>query len=351
VISKSPKSAMAMAKRVFGHKEWWILLTLVLWQVYASSYYDVLGVSKDADERQIKKAYREKALQWHPDKNPDNREEAEKRFREVAEAYEVLSNAERRRQYDAGGDTSAQPTGFDFSDFGGFGFKDPKDLFKEMFGSEDPFADFHKFFEDVHFEEFGGESNNAMDKLEEALAKFYIAVGQQEKAAQVKGILQMDKWRGKEQKMFQSLQKKYVDASSQPHLAELKKAFDALEKSRGSSGSGFGGFGGFGDFGGGGMDMNFGGFDLGNMFGGFGDAFGGSGGASTVMFSSSSFSSSGGKTTKTETRIENGKRVTKTIESDSKGTRATMEEQEGGRIRRTSGKRPAEQLQDGRQEM
>eukprot|EP00434_Breviolum_minutum_P002891 symbB.v1.2.002542.t1/scaffold103.1/size331058/7 len=67
---------MAMANRVFGHKEWWILLTLVLWQVYASSlpYYDVLGVSKDADERQIKKAYREKALQWHPDKNPENRE-------------------------------------------------------------------------------------------------------------------------------------------------------------------------------------------------------------------------------------------------------------------------------------
>eukprot|EP00913_Durusdinium_trenchii_P033750 g31594.t1 len=108
----------------------------------------------------------------------------------------------------------------------------------------------------------------------------------------------------------------------------------------------------------GGFDMgSFGGLgDLGNMFGGFG----GGGGASTVMFSSSFSSSSGGKTTKTETRYENGKRVTKTIESDASGTRAMMEEEQNGRsraerhgtvvlIRRTSGSKPAEQL-EGRQE-
>eukprot|EP00913_Durusdinium_trenchii_P030551 g28617.t1 len=84
-------------------------------------------------------------------------QEAEQRFREVAEAYEVLSNADRRRQYDAGQMDGGQGGfgGFDFPDFGNFGFDftDPKDLFKEMFGSEDPFADFHKFFDDVQFEE------------------------------------------------------------------------------------------------------------------------------------------------------------------------------------------------------
>lgn len=330
-----------------------VLLSAAAFQVAlaAPSYYEVLGVAKDADDRQIKKAYREKALKWHPDKNPENREEAEKRFREVAEAYEVLSNADRRRQYDSGSGDFAQgfanSGGFDFGNFGGFGFKDPKDLFKEMFGSEDPFADFNKFFQDVQFEEFGtGGSETALETLEAALAKFYQSVGQPEKASQVKGILQMDKWRGKEQKMFSSLEKKYSDPQFQPHLVELKKAFDALEKSRGGS-AGFGDFGdlggGFGDFGAFGDLGNFG-----NMFGGFGDSFGGSG---SMMFSSSFSSSSDGRTTKSETRYENGKRVTKTIESDARGTRATMEEEEGGRIRRKSGSRPAEQLDTGREEM
>lgn len=335
-----------------------VLLSAAAFQVAlaAPSYYEVLGVAKDADDRQIKKAYREKALKWHPDKNPENREEAEKRFREVAEAYEVLSNADRRRQYDSGSGDFAQgfaQGGFDFGNFGS-GFKDPKDLFKEMFGSEDPFADFNKFFQDVQFEEFGTGGPSALETLETALAKFYQSVGQPEKASQVKGILQMDKWRGKEQKMFSSLEKKYSDPQYQPHLLELKKAFDALEKSRGGGGGFGGGFGGFGDFGdlGGGFG-DFGAFgdlgNFGNMFGGFGDSFGGSG--SSMMFSSSFSSSSDGRTTKSETRYENGKRVTKTIESDARGTRATMEEEEGGRIRRTSGSRPAEQLDGGREEM
>lgn len=62
-------------------------------------YYDVLGVARDADETTIKRAYRQKAIQYHPDKNPGNKE-AEEKFKEAAEAYEVLSNPEKRARYD-----------------------------------------------------------------------------------------------------------------------------------------------------------------------------------------------------------------------------------------------------------
>jgi|TARA_B110000914_G_scaffold200606_1_gene192387 molecular chaperone DnaJ len=62
-------------------------------------YYDVLGVSKSADNKEIKKAYRKIAIKYHPDKNPDNKQ-AEDKFKEAAEAYEVLSSNEKRQQYD-----------------------------------------------------------------------------------------------------------------------------------------------------------------------------------------------------------------------------------------------------------
>ena len=62
-------------------------------------YYDVLGVSKDASTDEIKKAYRKNAIKYHPDKNPGDKA-AEEKFKEAAEAYEVLSSAEKKRRYD-----------------------------------------------------------------------------------------------------------------------------------------------------------------------------------------------------------------------------------------------------------
>lgn len=96
-------------------------------------YYEVLGVSKDAQENEIKKAYRKLARQYHPDTNPDNPEQAEAKFKEATEAYEVLSDQEKRAKYDQFGHAGVDPNsfggGFNGADFGGFG-----DIFEMFFG-------------------------------------------------------------------------------------------------------------------------------------------------------------------------------------------------------------------------
>lgn len=121
-------------------------------------YYKILGVPRAASQEDIKKAYRKLALKWHPDKNPDNKEEAEKKFKELAEAYEVLSDKTKRDSYDRYGNDPMRHTGSssaDFSDFPGFNFtfRNPDDVFKEFFGGQDPFAN---FFDD--FPSFGSSS-------------------------------------------------------------------------------------------------------------------------------------------------------------------------------------------------
>lgn len=96
-------------------------------------YYEILGVSKDADAEVIKKAYRKLAMQFHPDKNPGNKE-AEEKFKEAAGAYEVLSDPQKRAQYDRFGHNAFNGRGG-----GGAGFQDVDDIFSH-FG--DIFGDF-----------------------------------------------------------------------------------------------------------------------------------------------------------------------------------------------------------------
>lgn len=121
----------------------------------AEDYYQILGLKKGATPEEIKKAYRKLALEWHPDKNKSP--EAEKRFKEINQAYEVLSDPEKRQAYDQYGEsafTGGSPFGgasnrqgpFSYhfswgneSDFFG-GFSDPFDIFESFFGGQSPFG-------------------------------------------------------------------------------------------------------------------------------------------------------------------------------------------------------------------
>lgn len=138
-------------------------------------YYDILGISKGASAGEIKKAYRKQALEWHPDKHKDNKEAAEKRFKEINEAYQILSDSQKRQAYDQfghaafspGGTSSGAPGGFGGfpggqgqtgrwgpftytytstggspaggSPFAGFDFGDPFEIFEQFFGGGSPF--------------------------------------------------------------------------------------------------------------------------------------------------------------------------------------------------------------------
>ena len=103
-------------------------------------YYEVLGVKKDASADEIKKAYRKMAMKYHPDRNPGDKE-AEEKFKEVGEAYEVLSDADKKARYDQYGFAGVDPNfgagagGYGGAGFGGFdGFSDLGDIFGDFFG-------------------------------------------------------------------------------------------------------------------------------------------------------------------------------------------------------------------------
>src|SRR3974390_2750450 len=100
-------------------------------------YYAVLGVERNADGEEIKKAYRKKAVEYHPDKNPGDKS-AEEKFKELGEAYEVLCDPQKRAAYDQYGHAA-----FDrrTAGFGRGGFHDPFEVFRQVFGGGGIFED------------------------------------------------------------------------------------------------------------------------------------------------------------------------------------------------------------------
>ena len=123
-------------------------------------YYNILEVPRNASASDIKKAYRKLALKWHPDKNPNCQDDATKKFKEISEAYEVLSDEKKRGIYDKYGKEGLAPQtgsagssrsrrhrhggeewGEEVYGFPSFAFRDPFDIFREFFGGNDPFAE------------------------------------------------------------------------------------------------------------------------------------------------------------------------------------------------------------------
>ena len=127
----------------------------------SEDYYEILEVPRTATEDDIRKGYRRQALRWHPDKNPDNREAAEERFKLVSEAYEVLSDKDKRTIYDrygkeglSTGPRRSEDSEFAASTFETFPshvFRNPEDVFREFFGT----TSFDDIF-NMAFQTFGG---------------------------------------------------------------------------------------------------------------------------------------------------------------------------------------------------
>jgi molecular chaperone DnaJ len=107
-------------------------------KVNQRDFYEVLGVARTASVEEIKSAYRKAALKWHPDRNPQNKQEAEVKFRECTEAYSVLSDAQKRQVYDTYG--HAGLSGVGGADFNSTIFQDFHDIFGDFFGFEDLFS-------------------------------------------------------------------------------------------------------------------------------------------------------------------------------------------------------------------
>ena len=123
----------------------------------SKDYYEILGVAKTATAEEIKKSYRKLAIKYHPDRNPGDTA-AEEKFKEISNAYEVLSDASKRQRYDQLGHdafTATGGSGFGGGGFGGGagGFRDPMDIFSQFFGGGGGGGSFN--FEDL----FGGGSS------------------------------------------------------------------------------------------------------------------------------------------------------------------------------------------------
>lgn len=120
------------------------------------NYYEILGVSKDATKEQIVKAYKKLAIKWHPDKNQNNKDEAEKKFNEITKAYNILNDDDKRKMYDQFGDKFEEGMGEGFN---------PEDLFQNMGFSGIPgFSGFSGF---PNFGGFSGMSNQKQNVVQE----------------------------------------------------------------------------------------------------------------------------------------------------------------------------------------
>ncbi len=117
-------------------------------------YYEVLGLNKSASKEEIKKSYRKLALKYHPDRNPGDTK-AEDRFKEATEAYEVLSDPQKRQNYDQFGHAGVSGAGFGTGDFGGAAFRDFQDIF----------GDFSDIF-DHFFGGVGGRSRRSRSRVQ-----------------------------------------------------------------------------------------------------------------------------------------------------------------------------------------
>ena len=112
-------------------------------------YYSILNISKNATPEEIKKSYRKLALKYHPDKNPTNKEEAELKFKNIAEAYEILSDIDKRRKYDSNGENNINLSS-----------RSPFDIYNTLFRKNKHFSFSHSFSSNNSNSSYNSNSNN-----------------------------------------------------------------------------------------------------------------------------------------------------------------------------------------------
>jgi DnaJ-class molecular chaperone len=136
----------------------------------STKYYDILGISKNASEEEIKKSYRKLAVKWHPDKNPDNREESEQKFKEISEAYQILSDKSKREIYDNYGEEGLKNEG----SFEGSPFNSPDDIFKMFFGGNGGGSPFGQSFGNDFFQ--NGNNNKQVRKTDPKIVNIPVTL-------------------------------------------------------------------------------------------------------------------------------------------------------------------------------
>lgn len=287
--------------------------------VAMGDYYKILEVSRDASEADIKKAYRKLALKWHPDKNPDDQETATKKFKEISEAYEVLSDSQKRKVYDRYGRDGLNQTngggpsshsgrrhrhhhfGAEFGQFDEFDagmtfgfpqfvFRDPEDVFREFFGGEDPFAEI--------FDPFGLIGGHRHQRVHSHRHRHHHS---NPGSAASSGH------------HHHHHHHHAAAAAAAPHQISL---FSDFMSPFGGSMSPFGMLGGFGAFGGLNQLAMGGGPGGGAQIQTFSSSFGGMGGAGNVVSSSTSTRFVNGKKITTKKVVDNGVESVKVYEND-----------------------------------